>query len=140
MGGQAVQVDCTACGDSFQVATEYFEVFGSDPFCEDCLIHTNCNSCKKGLRLEPSDYREIGGEPVHCKDCGVPEQKQTTFWDGLSIGEKIVFPLLILFTAAVAIVGSLYVLRGGSPEPVAKIGVPALGLTLWTYSRGIENS
>lgn len=139
-------VSCTNCEKQFNVKTEYFQKFGSDPYCQDCLIHTECNSCNRGLRLQPSQYRELGGEPVICASCGQGASSTTTteshsggsFWSGLSLGEKIVFPLL-----SVAIVGLLAVvilIEGTGGEASAPILLPMIILLYWTYRRGKKNS
>lgn len=139
-------VSCTKCGTQFEVKTEYFQKFGSDPFCQDCLIHTECQSCKRGLRLQPSRYKEIGGDPVICTDCEKETSAATasesptsgTFWSGLSIGEKIVFPILL-----VAFIGLLGIsaLAGMSDINVdAPLLLPLLLLLYWTYRRGKKNS
>ncbi|WP_324663925.1 hypothetical protein [Haloarcula sediminis] len=148
--GQA-DVNCIKCDKNFQVDTRYFQKFGEDPVCRDCAIHTECQSCSRGLRLAPSRYQELGGDPVICTDCdqqpSAPSAAQAqqsrpssaqsssggSFWTGLSIGEKIVFPVLF-----VALVGMAYLelfanLNGDAfTTPIAGVTV----LLVWLYRRG----
>lgn len=139
-------VSCTNCGDQFNVKTEYFQKFGSDPYCQDCLIHTECNSCNRGLRLQPSQYRELGGEPVTCTSCaqGAPSTTTTksrsggSFWSGLSIGEKIIFPILLV--AIVGLLAVVILVEGSGGDASAPILLPMLILLYWTYRRGKKNS
>lgn len=138
-------VSCTNCGKQFNVKTEYFQKFGSDPYCQDCLIHTECNSCNRGLRLQPSQYRELGGEPVVCATCGQDASSPTTtesrsgesFWSGLSIGEKIIFPILLV--AIVGLLAVVVLIEGSGGEASAPILLPMLILLYWTYRRGKKN-
>jgi hypothetical protein len=162
--GQA-DVTCTKCGTAFQVDTRYFQIFGEEPFCQDCLIHTECHSCGRGLRLQPSRYQELGGDPVVCTDCdsGQPGGSQTppstsetstqqsststppttqtssdgTFWSGLTIGEKIVFPVLL--AAFLGMVGLALLANANGGE----FSSPAIGgvgfLLFWLYRRGKKN-
>lgn len=148
----SVDVNCQQCGKGFSVDTEYFEMFGRDPYCQDCLIHTKCKSCGRPLRLEPSKYHQLGGDPVICQQCAQAEKQassndevssnggwlQGTFWGGLTIGEKIVFPLLIL--VLVGILGALAMAEMGGQDADAGI-IPAglLVLIYWTYRRGNKN-
>ena len=142
----SVDVNCQKCGTEFSVDTEYFEVFGKDPFCQDCLIHTKCQSCDRPLRLEPSEYQRVGGDPVTCKQCEQTHQQtssnggflQGTFWEGLSTGEKIVFPILVVLL--VTVLGFLALAAKQGYNTDAGI-VPAglLFLTYWTYRRGKKN-
>lgn len=139
-------VSCTNCGKQFNVKTEYFQKFGSDPYCQNCLIHTECNSCDRGLRLQPSRYRELGGEPVICTNCEQDASTTTTaeshsrssFWSGLSIGEKIVFPILLVGVVGLLSMLVLAEINGG--EASAPILLPMTILLYWTYRRGKKNS
>lgn len=161
--GQA-DVTCTKCGTPFQVDTRYFQVFGEEPFCQDCLIHTECQSCGRGLRLQPSRYQELGGDPVVCTDCDggqsgaastgpstsgtAPTRSSTSgtsstqtssgrFWSGLSIGEKIVLPILL--AAFLGMVGLALLANANGGE----FSSPAIGgvgfLLFWLYRRGRKN-
>lgn len=138
-------VSCTNCGKQFEVKTNYFQKFGSDPYCQDCLIHTECNACNRGLRIQPSQYRELGGEPVVCTTCEqgtastpTPEpQSGGSFWSGLSIGEKIVFP--ILSVAIVGLIAVMLLVESNGGEASAPILLPMVLLLYWTYRRGKKN-
>ncbi|WP_224338219.1 hypothetical protein [Haloprofundus halobius] len=138
-------VSCTKCGQQFDVKTEYFQKFGSDPFCQDCLIHTECQSCKRGLRLQPSRYKELGGDPVVCTDCDQGISSSTTagsssgtsFWSGLTIGEKIVFPILLIAFVGILGIAAFAEMNGGSVE--TPLLLPILILLYWTYRRGKKN-
>ncbi|ACV47966.1 MULTISPECIES: hypothetical protein [Halomicrobium] len=162
--GQA-DVTCTKCGTAFQVDTRYFQIYGEEPFCQDCLIHTECQSCGRGLRLQPSRYQELGGNPVVCTDCdggqpavstsqtstsGAPSTRSSasgtsstqtstsgTFWSGLSIGEKIVFPILLAGFVGMVALALLANANGG------EFASPAIGgvgfLLFWLYRRGKKN-
>lgn len=139
-------VTCENCGTEFEVETSYFQVFGRDPYCRDCLVHTRCRSCDRGLRLEPSDHEAVGGDPVWCTDCGHPAQSQSpgtgllagTFWEGLTLGEKVVFPVLAILL--LAILG--YLTQAGIQGQEADAGIIPVGLLIllgWTYRRGKRN-
>lgn len=132
-------VTCSNCGKQLELNTGYFKKYGEDPFCQDCLIHTECNSCGRGLRLEPSRYKELGGDPVICTDC---EPSQTTsssrsgvtFWSGLSSGEKILFLVVLIALLGRGSYIALTSMNGGATE-----GGGLLGLTLilyWISRRG----
>lgn len=139
-------VSCTKCGTPFQVKTDYFQKFGTDPLCQDCVIHTECQSCKRGLRLLPSRYQELGGDPVVCKGCEDVSQTTSTttrssgssFWSGLSIGEKIVFPLLVVAFVGILGVAAYAEMNGGNVD--TPLLLPILVLLYWTYRRGKKNS
>jgi len=139
-------VSCTQCGEQFEVKTEYFEKFGSDPFCQDCVIHTECQSCNRGLRLQPSRYKELGGDPVVCTDCDQAGSTSTStessssgsFWSGLSIGEKIVFPILLIAFVGLLGLAIMAKMYGGNVE--TPLLLPLLLLLYWTYRRGKKNS
>jgi len=140
-------VSCTKCGTQFDVKTEYFQKFGSDPFCQDCLIHTECQSCNRGLRLQPSRYKELGGDPIVCTDCDqganatattAESSSGTSFWSGLSIGEKIVFPILLIAFIGTLGLAAFAEVNGGSVE--TPLLLPILILLYWTYRRGKKNS
>lgn len=139
-------VTCTKCGVNFEVDTKYFQIFGEDPFCQNCLIHTKCQSCDRGLRLEPSRYKELGGDPIVCVDCDdvTPEPSNekgtgsSSFWSGLTIGEKIVFPVLLAAFVGLGSLAMFAEMNGG------EVSTPLLGglffLLYWTYRRGKKNS
>jgi hypothetical protein len=154
-----VEADCGRCGVTERIDSTYFRVFGDDFYCEDCLIHTRCQRCQGGLRLRPSRYQNLGGDPVVCSDCGSsatssqstptgsgaapPETTQSTpsgsssFWDGLTRGEKVVFPILLLLFLGY---GSIAVL--GAQNGADIDGTPLAGLLIllvWTYRRGKKN-
>jgi len=138
-------VSCTKCGKQFEVKTEYFQKFDSDPFCQDCLIHTECQSCNRGLRLEPSRYKELGGDPIICTDCDKGSSSTTStgssgssFWSGLSIGEKIVFPILLVAFIGILSIAIFANMNGGNVE--TPLLLPILILLYWTYRRGKKNS
>jgi len=137
-------VSCTNCGKDFEVQTEYFQKFGSEPYCQNCLVHTECQSCGQGLRLQPSRYKELGGDPVVCTDCQ-PSQSDSsssssgsTFWSGLSTGEKIVFPILLVAFLGVGGLAAYTAINGGDPEGTGLLGISIL--LYWTYRRGKKNS
>ena len=147
-------VNCIKCNKNFQVDTRYFQIFGEDPICRDCAIHTECQSCSRGLRLAPSRYQELGGGPVICNDCdqqpsassasqgqqsgssSAQSSSSGSFWTGLSIGEKIVFPLLL---AALLGMGWLELFANLSGDA---FNTPIAGVTfllIWLYRRGSKN-
>lgn len=115
----SADVNCGKCGKQFRVSAEYFQRYGEDPYCHDCLIHTECRHCGKGLRIQPSRYQELGGEPVSCTDCsastgGNGRSSDTWFWHGLTEGEKLIFPVLaLLFIGALGIVATIE-MNGGN--------------------------
>lgn len=92
------KVECNHCKRTFEVDTEYFQKYGSDPFCADCLVHSECEACGRGIRLQPSKYRELGGEPLVCADCSQQTRSSQTQQlsendsssNKLTTGEKIV--------------------------------------------------
>ncbi|MDS0283487.1 hypothetical protein [Haloarcula onubensis] len=152
--GQA-NVNCIKCDKDFQVDTRYFQIFGEDPICRDCAIHTECQSCNRGLRLAPSRYQELGGGPVICTDCDQQpsaspaaqgQQNRSSsarsssggsFWTGLSIGEKIVFPLLLAALLGMGWLALSAELNGGEfSGPIAGVTV----LLVWLHRRGKKNS
>lgn len=129
-----VNVSCSKCGESFYVKTRYFNLYGEEPFCQDCRVHTQCNSCNKGLRLMPSRYRELGGDPVVCISCAKENttDRSKSFWNGLSIGEKIVFPICL------AILGFNILLMATGAES-GFLTLSALLIAVWIYQRGKRN-
>lgn len=138
----SAQVTCANCDKRFEVDTRYFRKFGDDPFCRDCLIHTECQSCNRGLRLEPSRYQELGGDPVACTDCAQQSRagssERRSFWAGLTVGEKIVFPILLI--AFLGLGGlALYVETNGGETSVPLLS-GILILLYWTYRRGKKNA
>lgn len=144
-----VDVNCQNCNKEFSVDTEYFEIFGKDPYCQNCLIHTKCQSCERPLRIQPSQYQRVGGDPVVCTQCGQIEQSKrsspsdtrksnNSFWNGLTIGEKIVFPILILIFVGLMAFLALAEIRGYDVS--AGILPPSLLILIyWTYRRGKKN-
>jgi hypothetical protein len=127
-----VAVSCVQCGENFSTHPRYFEKFGHEPVCNDCLVHTECSNCGTGLRLSHSRFSELGGNPVVCTDCSASESQGTWFWHGLTIGEKIVFPIaagLLAFNVLLAV-------NGASDSFLA---LPALVFTGWIYRRGRRN-
>jgi len=136
------RVTCTGCQKEFDVPTEYFQKFGREPYCRDCLIHTECQSCGDGLRIQPSRFQELGGDPVVCTGCQSTDESSSTmasrtFWAGLSTGEKIVFPiLLVVLVVALGLVANS-AMNGGDPSGAGLTGV--LILLYWTYRRGRKN-
>jgi len=146
-------VNCTKCGKGFEVDTRYFQIFGEDPFCQDCLIHTECQSCGRGLRLQPSRFQELGGDPIICTDCGQQsssssssprQQSQSSaqssstgsFWSGLSFGEKVVFPLLFVALLGMSWLALVANLNGGEfSGPIAGVTF----LLIWLHRRGKKN-
>lgn len=135
------EVQCTKCGKHFNIPTNYFQRYGEQPFCDDCLVHTQCQNCGKGLRLQPSKYREVGGEPVVCTTCapdGGSSNGGKWFWHGLTNGEKVIFPILVvLFIGALSLAAAAE-MSGGEAGGFALTGL--LVLILWTYSRGRRNA
>lgn len=139
-------VSCTRCGTRFEVETAYFQTYGNDPFCQDCLIHTACQSCGRGLRLQPSRYQELGGDPVVCTDCDGAAARTPTndslsngsFWTGLSFGEKVAFPVLLVAFVGILGTAAYAEMNGGNVD--APILLPILILLYWTYRRGKKNS
>ncbi|WP_380679166.1 DnaJ domain-containing protein [Salinigranum sp. GCM10025319] len=128
-----VSVSCTNCETTFSIQPEYVRKFGDEPFCSDCLVHTECATCGTGLRILHSKFNELGGNPVFCTNCGATESRSSWFWDGLSIGEKIVFPIavcLLLF--------NLWLLMNGASDDI--LAFPALVVTGWVYLRGKRNT
>jgi nitrate reductase NapE component len=85
----------------------------------------------------------LGGDPVICGDCERDQHSTTatgslSFWSGLTVGEKIVFPILsVAFVGLLAAV-ALSAANGGDPE--APILLPILLLLYWTYRRGKSNA
>jgi hypothetical protein len=127
-----MSVSCTNCGSEFLIRPWYFRKFGDEPFCSDCLAHTECANCGTGLRLLYSRFNEFGGNPVFCTDCGATESQDSWFWDGLSIGEKIVFPVGVLLLLL-----NVWLLMNGASDDV--LALPALVITGWIYIRGKRN-
>lgn len=158
-------VNCNMCGVGMELDTKYFRVFGEEPFCRDCLVHTRCRECNDGLRLQPSKYQDLGGDPVVCASCGggssrersggtqrtsesttttvenrssSTSSKGRTFWAGLTPGEKVVFPLAILLLGFLLLGLARVEANGGT----ADAGIwPAflLIIIVWTYWRGRKN-
>lgn len=149
-------VECKKCGKQFEVKTKYFRIFGDDPYCPDCLIHTTCNRCDKGLRLKPSRYQELGGDPIYCTDCADQAKSTTqanttsgstsggdsllsgTFWEGLTFGEKSVFPVLLALNIIVFGYFGWAAYRGVEID-AGVIPAGLFFLLLWTYYRGRKN-
>ncbi|ELZ12108.1 hypothetical protein C478_10928 [Natrinema thermotolerans DSM 11552] len=140
------KVECNQCGRTFEVNTEYFQKYGSDPFCPDCLIHTDCENCGRGLRLRPSRYQELGGDPIICSQCDQRskpqgtrrEKKKTSFWYGLTPGEKIIFPVVVL--VGIGALLSMFVYPDVTGEQVGSAIGACFLLTFWMISRGEKNN
>ncbi|APX95499.1 hypothetical protein SAMN05421809_0633 [Natronorubrum daqingense] len=139
------QVECTRCEHSFEVDTEYFRRYGADPFCADCLIHTVCYQCNRGLRLQPSRYQELNGDPVVCTDCDPqpeiePPRAPTetpSFWQGLTTGEKVLFPLVVLI--GLVAIGATLVDPATPTTDVSRVVATCAIIAVWIYSRGRKN-
>ncbi len=145
------EVECTQCGRGFEVDTTYFQTYGTDPFCPDCLIHTECHDCGRGLRLQPSRYGELGGDPVICTDCGQsrPSHRENappaarpaakpSFWHGLTIGEKILFPIVVL--VGIASVFALVWYPEVTARNVGSLIAGCVILMFWLLARGEKNT
>lgn len=138
------QVDCIQCGIPFEVRTEYFQKYGPDPRCFDCVIHTECHDCGCGLRLLPSRYQELGGDPVVCMDCDEASSttrranEKTSFWYGLTPGEKIVFPGVVL--VFVASIGLLITEPQVTTDNVGRALATCTLLAAWIIHRGKKNN
>lgn len=135
------QVECNRCQRTFDVSTEYFQKYGSDPFCGDCIVHTECKRCGCGLRLQPSRYQELGGDPLVCTNCNQQvdssQAGKTSFWYGLTTGEKIVFPIVIVVGLMSLLV--LYTEPNAPAEQVGKVVGICLFFSFWIVHRGEKN-
>ena len=107
---------CQRCGRELYVRSNYIDKYDSNVYCQDCRIHTECNNCGRGLRLRPSRYQRLGGDPLICEYCNQNHQgrecrksreqqqsqqikvenKDPIFWAGLRGWERVVFILLVI--------------------------------------------
>ena len=143
-----VQVRCRNCGRVSEVDSQYFQVFGDDFFCENCLVHTQCASCDRGLRISPEEFQSLGGDPLYCKGCSQnrriqknneSNEKNTTSGSSYDVVEIIGLVALITLSVAVllypgnemAIVNSIvYDIQQSLAQPGVREGAASVASTI----------
>lgn len=97
---------CSGCGDQLAISGEYRALFGDTPFCQDCVVHTACQSCSTGLRVKPARFEELGGDPIVCRACAEAaesEQSGSQSWAKRLFSVKTAALVVVALVALVAL-------------------------------------